>query len=147
MISQPKNCPDLRAKAYALIKDKILFLQLKAGEKIFERDIAEDIQSSRTPVREALLTLQNEGLVECDPRLGYIVKVFSQKEIEDLVGVRKALETFAVPLIVDHITITEISQLRENIQSARSHIDNHDLRKLIRCETEFHEILSIDSSI
>jgi len=130
-----------RFKAYKEIKSKIICLQLKPGEKIFESEIAKDLKASRTPVREALLILENEKLVECDERLGFIVKKLNTKEAEEYFSIRKLLESFAAPLIVERITTSEIEELKENVREAERYLKKNDFHNFVQCETKFHEIL------
>jgi len=131
----------LRLKAYKEIKTKIICLHLKPGEKIFENEIAKGLKISRTPVREALLILENEKLVECDGRLGFIVKKLNTKEIEEYFSIRKVFEAFAAPLIVERITTSEIEALKKNVTEAQSHLKRNDFHNIVQCETKFHEIL------
>ena len=131
---------NLRLKAYEAIKGNIIFLDLKPGEKIFEAEIAKKLKISRTPVREALVMLENEKLVKCDSSLGYIVRRHTIKEIGEYFAIREALELFAVPLIIERITASEIKALKNNIKESEKYVGNNDLRNIIRCETEFHSI-------
>jgi len=141
MPEKPKDKKTLRVKAYQEIKDRITYLDLKPGEKIFEKEIAESLGISRTPVREALLLLENEQLVECLPRLGYVVKRLTNPEITEYFSLRRTLEVFAVPLIIERITDEEIEALRANLREAEASVTEGDMRRIIRCETEFHQIL------
>lgn len=141
MIKLTSKKDTLRFKAYKEIKAKIISLYLKPGEKIFEDEIAKGLKISRTPVREALLLLENEKLVECDGRLGFIVKKLSTKEIEEYFSIRKALEAFATPLIVERITASEIEALKKNVTEAEDYLKRDDFHNIVRCETQFHEIL------
>jgi len=149
MAGQGKNKKNLRLEAYKLVKERILFLELKPGEKVFENVIAETLGSSRTPVREALFALENEGLLEFDLKLGHIVKLFSGKDVEQYIGIRKALELYAAPLVIKGITSEQIIALKKNIQAAEKCVRENELKGCIRCETEFHEIIykSTDSNI
>jgi len=141
-MSKPTSNKDtLRVKAYKDIKSKIIFLQLKPGEKIFENEIAQDLKISRTPVREALLILENEKLVECDGRLGFVVRKLKTKEIEEYFSIRKAFEAFAAPFIIERITASEIEELKKNITEAQDYLKINDFNNIVRCETKFHEIL------
>ena len=141
MAGQGKNRKNLRLEAYRLLKEKILFLELKPGEKVFENVIAESLGSSRTPVREALFSLENEGLLEFDSKLGHIVKPFSGKDVEQYIGIRKALELYAAPLVLEGITAEQVKALKRNIQTAEKCVIENDLKNCIQCETEFHEII------
>ena len=135
------NKDTLRIQAYKEIKSKIICLYLKPGEKIFEDEIAKSLKISRTPVREALLILENEKLVECDDRLGFVVKRLNTKEVEEYFSIRKAFEAFAVPFIIERITASEIAELKKNVMEAQDYLKANDFHNIVRCETKFHEIL------
>jgi DNA-binding GntR family transcriptional regulator len=141
MTKLTSNKDTLRVKAYKEIKSKIICLQLKPGEKIFENEIAKGLTISRTPVREALLILENEKLVECDGRLGFVVKKLNTKEVEEYFSIRKAFEAFAAPYIIERITAFEIEELKKNITEAQDYLKTNDFNDIVRCETKFHEIL------
>jgi DNA-binding GntR family transcriptional regulator len=136
-----KETSALRFKAYKTIKEKIIFLELKPGEKIFENALAESLKVSRTPVREALLMLEHEKLVVCNDSMGFIVRRFSARDIEEYFALRNAIEEFVIALVVEKITEEEIAALRENVSEGEKIIREGDIRSIIRCETEFHELL------
>jgi len=131
----------LRFAAYKAIKDRILYLDLKPGEKIVENEIAAELGVSRTPVREALLMLQNEKLVECNDRTGFIVRRFPAADIAEYFAVRAVIEEFVMSLVLRRITESELEALRENIRQAERYVDAGDIRNIIRTSSEFHEIL------
>ncbi|MCF8143459.1 MAG: GntR family transcriptional regulator [Deltaproteobacteria bacterium] len=131
----------LRQHAYKLIKEKIVCLKLKPGERLFEADLAKDLEIGRTPVREAILMLQNEKLVICDEKLGYIVRKLSREEAYDYFSIRQVIEDFAIPLVLKGLTDNTIAELEQNIESAQNWIKKNDFPNIIRYETEFHEIL------
>ena len=132
---------NFRHKAYNTIKNAIIFFEFKPGEKIVEAEVAKKLNISRTPVREALLMLENEKLMECDRTLGFVVKKLTGKEIEEYFSIRKAIESFTVPFIIERITDDEIKLLKDNVAEAEGYVERNDLRNVIRCETEFHAIL------
>lgn len=140
MIKKETNA--LRFKAYQAIKEKILYLDLKPGEKIFENELAKSLNTSRTPVREALLMLQHEKLITCADGLGFIVKRFSARDVEEYFALRKAIEDFVIPLVVEKITKQEMAGLKTNVAEGKRLIrDGKDIRAIIRSESEFHELL------
>jgi DNA-binding GntR family transcriptional regulator len=141
MINLTTEKHTLRDKAYKEIKSKIIHLQLKPGEKIFENEIAKGLEISRTPVREALLILENEKLVECDGRRGFVVKKLRKEEVDEYFSMRTALEAFAAPLIIERITASEIEELKKNVAEAQGYLEMNDFINIVRCETEFHHIL------
>lgn len=129
---------NLRHKAYEKIKELILFLDFKPGQKIVETEIAERLKIGRTPVREALLMLENEKLVICGEKKGFAVRNLSISEMKEYFKMRMLMEHFAIPLIVERITLSEIKALEKNITKA---VESRKLRDIIRYETQFHEIL------
>ena len=88
--------------AYAEIKAAIVTQRVRAGAPLNERTLAEQLGVSRTPVREALRLLENEGLVVIEPGRGTWVKAFAVKDIVEIYQMRLALESLAAELIVQH---------------------------------------------
>lgn len=131
----------LRVEAHESIRNRILFFQLRPGDKIFEKDIASSLKMSRTPVREALLMLQNEGLVSCDNRLGYVVKKLTTTEVKEYLSLRETLELFAAPMVIKRITPSEIRSLEKNVNRTEASVKRNDFHNIVKCESEFHEIL------
>ncbi len=95
---------------YARLRDLILTNVLRAGQKLVDRDLAEQLGVSRTPVREALGRLAMMGLVEARSRRGYYVKQYTAEEMTDLYEFRKILETSAARLAAEN---ADASQLRD----------------------------------
>ena len=89
------NDETLRARAYNSIQAKLLDGELRAGDVISEGALADDIGISRTPVREAIGQLQIEGLLGKMPRVGTVVRVPDQGELQEIYDVREALESHA----------------------------------------------------
>ncbi len=131
----------LRFKAYTAIKEKLIYLEIKPGEKIFENELAKALNVSRTPVREALLMLEHEKLVFCSDSLGFMVRRFSANDMEEYFAVRNVIEEFVISLVVKRITEGEILDLENNINEAKKIIQEGNIHKIVRCETEFHDIL------
>lgn len=131
----------LRQQTYRIIKDKIVCLQIKPGERLFEADLAKDLSMGRTPVREAILMLENEKLVECNDKQGYIVRKLSREEAYDFFAIRMVIEDFAIPLIIKGLTDDTIKELEQNIEKVKGYMEKNDFPNIIRHETGFHEIL------
>jgi DNA-binding GntR family transcriptional regulator len=91
-----KKRENLKEKVYSIIKKRILHFELKPGEKILETEIADDLGVSRTPIREALNKLEQEGLIKTLPNKGYFVSDVTATEIEELYEIREALEVLAI---------------------------------------------------
>ncbi len=92
----------------------ILSGKLKPGERVKEISLTHILKVSRTPLREALISLETSGLVKSEPNVGYTIKELSVKEIEDLYPLLILLETHAMllafPLIQTQIKELEMSQ-------------------------------------
>jgi DNA-binding GntR family transcriptional regulator len=86
----------LKEKAYNSIKKKIFSFELKPGEVFFETGMSRKLGASRTPVREALNILEQEGLIKKLPNRGYSVVNITASEIEELYELREALEILAL---------------------------------------------------
>lgn len=87
---------NLTERIYHQIKEDIFSFRLLPGDRFSENEIAERVEASRTPVREALTRLQREGFVEVSFRSGWQVKPFDFKQFEQLYDVRIVLELAAV---------------------------------------------------
>lgn len=131
----------LRFKAYKAIKDKIMHLEVKPGEKIFENELAGALNVSRTPVREALLMLEHEKLVVCNDSLGFMVRRFTAKDVNEYFAVRLVIEELVLSLVIENIEDLAIDSLKENIKNAERLLAQGDISQFARFETEFHEIL------
>ncbi|MBN2059195.1 MAG: GntR family transcriptional regulator [Deltaproteobacteria bacterium] len=132
---------NMRYKAYKKIKNMIVFLDLKPGQKIIESEIAKRIKIGRTPVREALLMLETEKLVVAGGKKGFAVRALSSGEIKEYFKMRMLLEEFAFPLIIERITSSEKNAIKKNFVKTEEAIKNGHLRDVIFYETKYHEIL------
>lgn len=130
-----------KTKAYNEVKNMILLQDLPQGEKIFEKDLAEKLGMSRTPVREALLALAHEHLVENRERLGFIVRRLQSDEIYEYYNIRQVLEQYAAPLITEKISPREIEVLENNVAEAEACLASGDFRRFVLCNSQFHKLL------
>jgi DNA-binding GntR family transcriptional regulator len=106
-----------------------------------DRVLAEALQVSRTPVREAIQRLENEGFVETVPRQGMVVAVMTPQDIEDIYVIRIALEGVAARLAAQRASAAEVELLvRLNDQYADA-IRRGDLQAVTALNREFHEAL------
>jgi DNA-binding GntR family transcriptional regulator len=116
---------------YDRIKQDIVSGQLQPGEPLSEEDLAQRLQASRTPVREALRRLNHEGLVRIVPNKGAFVRVLTVRDIREIYEVREALESFAAGQAATRMSleqISAISQLAEGLKRRRRHLGYRDLR-------------------
>lgn len=97
--------------AYNLIRLRILDGSMQAGSRLVEKDIAIDLSTSRTPVREALRRLEAEGLVEVLPHRGARVTDWSKEDLRELYDIRAVLEAMAGERAAQRITSDELELL------------------------------------
>ncbi|MGW1179284.1 GntR family transcriptional regulator [Kitasatospora sp. NPDC002543] len=127
-------------RAYELTKDLILGGGLPGGTLISEGEIAERTSLSRTPVREAFLRLQAEGLLQLFPKRGAVVVPVGPGEAEDVLELREALESTAVRRIArrpDGLD-TLVRQLSELIDQQRGPAHRADLGAFADADEAFH---------
>jgi DNA-binding GntR family transcriptional regulator len=125
--------------AYQKLQAAIQSGALKPGTRLRESELAEWLNSSRTPVREALNRLQTEGLVAQEPRRGMIVAELDHNMVAELYVMREVLEGTAARLAARHASDVEISVLRE--VANRDKATNDDPVKLAKNNRLFHESL------
>src|SRR5690554_847234 len=87
---------NLGSDVYRILRDRILRQELKAGEKLSDLRLSNELGVSRTPIREALHQLVQDGVVIAEPNRGFFVATFSQRDLEEIFELRLALELFAV---------------------------------------------------
>lgn len=109
--------PNLSERAYEQIKDALCKGKIAAGDILSESQLAEELDMSRTPVREALRILASEGWVEIRRGIGAYVKALSSKDMEDLYEVRCLLETLAIKTSVFNISNQEINSLETRFRA------------------------------
>ncbi|MEU8246861.1 GntR family transcriptional regulator [Nonomuraea sp. NPDC048916] len=92
---------------------KLILSELPAGSRLSETELASRLGMSKTPVREALLKLENEGLVLPIPHVGYLIPYLSYLELREALEVREAVEGYLAMLAADRISDTELAELRK----------------------------------
>ncbi|MCE5282763.1 MAG: GntR family transcriptional regulator, partial [Deltaproteobacteria bacterium] len=98
--SKPKrNGLSVREKTYEYLKSSILSGRFTPGERLTEEHLAEELGISRTPVREALHKLEQDGLIEPLETRGFCIPSDSPEEIEDLFELRTVLEGYTLKII------------------------------------------------
>ncbi len=109
------NRENASAAAAASIREAIIAGQLRPGQRLKEGDLAEALGISRTPIREALMLLQVDGLITTLPRRGSVVRAFEASELADMLQLRIALEDFAARQACERRTSADLVALEESI--------------------------------
>jgi len=131
----------LREEVYESLKKSILHGKLKGGQRLIEETLADQIGISRTPVREAFHKLERDDLVTRLPKGGFAVREFTKEDVEEIFGIRSALESYASYLASLHITLEKISQLEKKVKELEDALEKRDDEKFIQLNTEFHDLI------
>jgi GntR family transcriptional regulator, rspAB operon transcriptional repressor len=128
----------LKNQAYTEIKALLLEGIYKPGEFLSERQLAERLGMSSTPVRAALERLTFETFVNVYPRQGILVRDLSLQEIKDHYEIRIALETFVVSQIAGRLTDDQIAALESILEEQRQQLDSGSARHYMQFDAAFH---------
>ncbi|MDF1616846.1 GntR family transcriptional regulator [Petrocella sp. FN5] len=133
----------VREYVYNTLRENIMNLDLKPGTNITEKDIAEMMEVSRTPVREALLKLSQEDLLNIYPQKGTIVSLLDINYIEQAMFIRMSLEVAIVKLACQKFSEEILYELRKNLNDMAFQIKQLDIntKRLFSYDTEFHKLL------
>jgi len=128
----------LREQAHSALRGWIVTGEIPAGEIYTIGAVAARLGVSATPVREAVLDLANEGLVEVVRNRGFRVPVLSDKELDDLSEVRLLLEVPSVASVVNNLTPHDLSDLRDHALGTISAAKAKDLNRFLEDDRRFH---------
>lgn len=124
---------------YEELKKRIVLLDYDPGQVLREKDLIEEFGVSRTPVREALIRLEAEGLVRIFPNLGTIVSEVSFQQLKDVFEIRSFLVRLTGQLAAQRITEEELEEVRGIIGRMRK---EEDPKVLMALDSELHDLLN-----
>ena len=124
-------------RALSQIRDAIKKGWLKPGERLNEANLASDMGISRFPVREAIRSLEKEGLVSTIPFKGTFVNKLNEKDLDELYSLRILLETYAIKQLVKNITDEKIAEIESILSEMQKGIEDQK-RDLISEDMKFH---------
>ncbi len=131
-----------RERAFAEIRRRILENELPAGVQMLETEVADMLGMSRTPVREALIRLAEEGLVEIRPRHGMRVKPVSPDDMREIYDVLTSLEATAASLSAARgLPPAELAALDRTVADMDKALERGDLKAWARFDERFHDLL------
>ena len=134
------NFPNLEDQVYKIIRDKIIWHEIKMGERIIDKKLAEELGVSRSMVRQSLTILVKEELLTMIPRNGFYVKEITRKEIEEIYNIRKVLEVHATELTVPKIISGDIAAL-EVFRRAKGDLEKDEVKSFIETDIELHKLM------
>ncbi len=131
----------LRDVVFHTLREAILKGELKPGERLMELQLAAKLGVSRTPVREAIRMLEQEGLAVTVPRKGAEVARMTEKDMEDVLQIRRALDELAVGLACDNMTEDKLTKLYEALVCFEESTRTGDVKSIAQTDMEFHEVI------
>jgi DNA-binding GntR family transcriptional regulator len=134
---------DLTSLAYNNIKQHILEGRLHYDSRLTEAMLSKQLGISRSPIREALNSLEKEGLIRIEPRKGAFLRRFSIKEVGDLYDLRKILEISAVQTV--RVTPKLVADLEKSVERIRGFLKENRKDAFISEDMWFHNSIAIAS--
>ena len=131
----------LRDVVFNTLRKAILRGELNPGERLMEIQLANKLGVSRTPIREAIRKLELEGLVLMIPRKGAEVAQITEKNMQDVLEVRKALEELSVQLACERITPEQVEEMKMAAEDFRKVLKSGDVTKIAEADVKFHDII------
>ena len=136
--SKTRAVENLSARVYHEIKNLILCNEIMPGQKLHHQQLSERLGVSRTPIREALTRLVQEGYVSFLPNRGFTCKEIRMQEAEELYELREALEAFAVEKAIAILTDAALRQLRAKMNAYGRDVQNRFTRERLVYDQDVH---------
>jgi DNA-binding GntR family transcriptional regulator len=138
-VFSPVQQGNLKDVVYAKIRAAILGGQIPAGTRLLEAELSQRMQVSRAPVREALVHLEQDGLVVSRPNRGsYVAEIFSQQDVNEITTLRSTLEGMAIAIATARISDEELDELAVLVVEMQRAADENDLALLADIDYQFH---------
>lgn len=134
----PLQSTDLVSQVTGQLARSIYEGRLAPGQRVVEASIARQMGISRAPLREAARRLEQRGLLVAHPRRGFFVRDFSLDEIDDIYGLRIALESYAIKLACERATPEDVAGLRRHLDYLRELADRGAIAELVEEDLRFH---------
>jgi DNA-binding GntR family transcriptional regulator len=132
----------MRQKIYGHLREQLLNGEILPHQHLVETKIAKEIGTSRTPIREALHSLELEGLIESIPRVGYVVKPINEDEVEEICEIRAAIEGVGARWAMEKAPQKLVEDLKKNIAISEEKVVRGDPKAFVELDAQFHEIIA-----
>lgn len=131
----------LRDVVFNTLRQAILTGELQPGERLLEIHLAKHLGVSRTPIREAIHKLALEGLVIMVPRKGAEVAQITEKGMNDVLEVRRAMDVLCVELACERISKEELGQLKLACEQFERAVEKGDVKAIAQADVDIHGII------
>jgi DNA-binding GntR family transcriptional regulator len=136
-----KKIASLEEQVTATLEEEILTGKLAAGTALTEQSLSTRLRVSRTPIRAALHTIAEEGLIDLVPNRGAVVIGVTREDLVDIYNIRMRLEGLASATAARRISEDDLTKLRESVELAEFYIQKNDTEHLKELDTAFHSII------
>ena len=132
--------------AYEEIWKRVIMIGGSEEQRLSDVTLAEQLKISRTPVRQALERLVQEGLVRSDPRRGFWTNTFTTQDINEIYDLRGALEVLAVHLAASRLSQEDLKAHLDALYAVRAELDAHPVLRFLQVDIRFHMLITRASS-
>ena len=130
-----------QSRAYRLLKEQILKNELKPGAKVAKKDLVQQLGIGETPVREAILRLQKEGLMTVIPQSGTYISKIDLQEVYEARFVRENIEELVAQEVAQVITPLQLAELENKLKIQQIYFEARDNDHYFQLDEEFHQTL------
>src|SRR3954469_7809986 len=134
-----------KERAYAYTKQRVLDSRFPGGSMLSEGEVASALELSRTPVREAFVQLESEGLLRLYPKRGALVVPVSSAEVLGVIEGRSLIEQFAVERVIER-SVDIADELAASIAAQEELAARRDAEGFVDADREFHRIIIVATS-
>ncbi|WP_152658146.1 GntR family transcriptional regulator [Oceanobacillus sp. CFH 90083] len=142
MLNRTKFKHSTRDFVYDTLRESIMDLELPPGTAISEKEVAEELEVSRTPVREAFLRLTEDELLTVLPQRGSFVALIDLDHVEEARFLREQAEVGIIRLACEVFSEKHLEQLEQNLKEQKKARDENDENTLFVLDREFHRLLA-----
>lgn len=128
--------------AYEQLWQRIIMMGGGEEQRLSDVTLAEQLGISRTPVRQALERLVQEGLVRADPRRGFWTRTFTTQDIHEIYDLRGALEVLALRLAAPHLSHENLKAHLEELHAVEAELDTHPVLRFLQVDIRFHMLIT-----
>lgn len=131
-----------KRSVYSALRERIVLGDLKPGQVLREKELMEEFDIGRTPLREVLIRLNTEGLIEIVPYSGIYVSSVEFQELVDVIEVRGPLVRMVGKLAAERATEEEIEKMKNFLNKFE---DGLNEKELIKLDSQFHDLINLAS--
>jgi DNA-binding GntR family transcriptional regulator len=142
MLVPIERTKSLKEKTYDILKEMILTGRLEPGRLHNEVKLAKELGVSRTPVREALSELRQEGIVDFVPNKGILIREITVKQVQEIFEIRQIIESYVTQAVASRLSAADLKKLDAIIKKQEKLALRNDNQAFIETDRKFHLLLA-----